>query len=121
MSTVDIQVGSVRSRDTFIDADDLAAGSVIQCDVCIIGSGPAGITVANELAGTDIRTCLIESGGSSEESTVRASTVAKQLELPIDPYKFRQKFGGTSNAWSGLYGRWIRSNPMDPFDLETRP
>ncbi len=35
----------------------------METDVCIIGAGAAGITLALELVGTPLRVCLLESGG----------------------------------------------------------
>ncbi|HUZ77105.1 MAG TPA: FAD-dependent oxidoreductase, partial [Chloroflexota bacterium] len=44
-----------------MDAYGLAANTELQADVCIIGGGPAGLTIARELAGGDLRICLLES------------------------------------------------------------
>lgn len=33
----------------FIDARELADDAAIQCDLCIVGGGPAGITLAHAL------------------------------------------------------------------------
>ena len=46
------------------DAADLASDQEIQTDVCIVGAGPAGISIAHELRGSDIGVWLLESGGS---------------------------------------------------------
>ncbi len=35
----------------------------LQFDVCIVGSGPAGITLAREISRSGLRVCLLESGG----------------------------------------------------------
>ncbi len=105
-----------------IDANELPDHSRIDCDVCVAGSGPAGITVAAELAGMSLRVCLIESGGLSPQAGVPASSVAEQLGILVDLAKFRQHiFGGASNRWGGLSGRWFRLKPMDPVDFEVRP
>jgi choline dehydrogenase-like flavoprotein len=105
-----------------IDANELPENSQIDCDICIAGSGPAGMTIAAELAGAPMRVCLIESGGSSPRAAVPASTVAEQLGVSIDLAKFQQHvFGGASNRWGGLSGRWFRLKPMDPIDFEARP
>jgi choline dehydrogenase-like flavoprotein len=105
-----------------INTNELPDNSRIDCDVCIAGSGPVGITLAVELAGTNIRVCLVESGGLSQSAAVPASTIAEQLGFLIDPVKFqRHVFGGGSNRWGGLRGRWFRAKPLDPIDFETRP
>ena len=105
-----------------IDANELPDNSRIDCDICIAGSGPVGITIAVELAGTQTQVCLIEGGGLSPSTSVPALTIAEQLGILIDPLKFqRHVFGGGSNRWGGLSGRWFRAKPMDPIDFEARP
>jgi choline dehydrogenase-like flavoprotein len=105
-----------------IDANELPANSRIDCDICIAGSGPAGMTLAVELAGTPLRVCLLESGGLSPAAAVQVSTIAEQLGISIDLAKFQQhSFGGVSNRWGGLSGRWFRLKPLDPIDFEARP
>jgi choline dehydrogenase-like flavoprotein len=53
---------------------------------------------------------------------VPASTVAEQLGQSIDLVKFQQHvFGGASNRWGGLSGRWFRVKPLDSIDFEARP
>ena len=44
------------------DARKLPDGEQIEADICVVGAGAAGITIATELAGSDIRVCLLESG-----------------------------------------------------------
>jgi choline dehydrogenase-like flavoprotein len=89
-----------------IDANELADNSQIDCDVCIAGSGPAGITIASELAGTALQVCLVESGGLSGRTAPPVANVAEQLGLAVDLEQ--DFFGGASNRWGGLRGRWFR-------------
>ncbi len=49
-----------------IDARDLADQSPIRADVCIVGSGPAGLAVAAELARSGITTVVLEQGDKAE-------------------------------------------------------
>ncbi|MBW4430264.1 MAG: hypothetical protein KME28_00435 [Pelatocladus maniniholoensis HA4357-MV3] len=46
-----------------IDAQTIAEDTVVDSDICIVGSGAAGITLAKEFLGTSYRVCLLESGG----------------------------------------------------------
>ena len=46
-----------------VDTRILEAGAVIESDVCIVGAGPAGITIAHQLRGTALDVCLLEGGG----------------------------------------------------------
>ncbi len=104
-----------------IDADELPENSQIDCDICVAGSGPAGITVAAELAGAAMRVCLLESGNLSKRPDVTASSVAEQVGVWVDLGKFEHhSLGGASNRWGGLRGRWFRSKPMDPVDFKPR-
>ena len=46
-----------------VDCLHLPEGVEIQAEYCIIGAGPAGITVANELLRSGADVMLLESGG----------------------------------------------------------
>jgi choline dehydrogenase-like flavoprotein len=99
-----------------IDARQLENGTQIQADVCIIGGGVAGITLALELDQLGIRTCLLESGGLEPDDATRDLYRGESVEIP---YKFadgcRSRFlGGSSNCWGG----WCA--PLDPLDFERR-
>ena len=54
----------------FVDARTLPEDTVIDSEVCIIGTGPAGTTLAHELRSQNFRVCLLESGGTElDEAT----------------------------------------------------
>ena len=46
----------------FIDARTVSEQDIISADICIIGAGPAGLSVAMELFGSEVSVCLLESG-----------------------------------------------------------
>jgi len=46
-----------------VDGRALGQGDVFETDVCVVGAGPAGITLALELARSGCRVSLLESGG----------------------------------------------------------
>ena len=79
-------------------------GSVTDCDLLIIGSGPAGITVASAMAGTACRVVLLESGGPREtpekRDLLRGYVWPQGSHEPLENNRRRQ-FGGTSTAWGG--------------------
>ena len=87
---------------------DELSGRDMHYDVCISGSGFAGITIARELASKGFKVALLEAGG--EEYSDRSQDIyeGKTVEGPDVNYwenlsgcRLRY-FGGTSNHWSGL-------------------
>ncbi|HVY99411.1 MAG TPA: GMC family oxidoreductase [Dongiaceae bacterium] len=100
----------------FIDGRTIAAQSVIETDIAIIGAGAAGITLARELAGTHWRVALIESGSFDLDDATQALYEGESgaVEYPLAESRLRY-FGGTTNHWGG----WCR--PLMPIDFEGRP
>ena len=101
----------------FIDARSLPSGEDIDVDVCIIGAGAAGITIARELSAQDIKVGLIESGDFEIEEKTQELYSGENIGVSYEyPEKNRLRyFGGTTNHWGG----WSR--PFDPIDFESRP
>jgi choline dehydrogenase-like flavoprotein len=94
-------------------------GTVLSADVCIVGAGPAGITIARELGRAGVRVLLLESGGRDPE---RFSAGLNRGESVGRPY-FRlersriRAFAGTSRHW---LDDGYRSRPLDEIDFERR-
>ena len=88
-----------------------------EADVCIVGAGAAGITLALELAGRPVSVLLVESGGLQADAAVQslyAGEVADE-KLHSPPHHYRQRrFGGSTTIWGG------RCVPFDPIDFEAR-
>lgn len=88
----------------FIDARSIAKGSVVQCDVCIVGGGAAGITLANEFDAGGFDVVLLESGDTKPNRATQALYEGEVLDTfhhaPLDKYRQRQ-FGGTTVVWGG--------------------
>jgi hypothetical protein len=73
-------------------------------DYCIIGSGPAGITLSLKLAKNNKKVLLIEGGGmniTQESQMLYEGQVIGDEYLALDTCRLRY-FGGTSNHWSGV-------------------
>jgi choline dehydrogenase-like flavoprotein len=95
----------------FIDSLDLDDGSVIDCDIAIIGAGMAGICLAREFADSSLSICVLESGGEKPDKLTNSlnSGIATVYgpdgsEKSIDHYLHESReryFGGTGNAWGG--------------------
>jgi len=100
------------------DANDIVCGATVQANICIVGGGPAGITLALALAKTGQSVLLLESGGLKTDDniqTLNAGEVADpDLHSPADKYRPRC-FGGGTSLWGG------RCVPFDPIDFQARP
>ncbi len=100
-----------------LDANDPAAGTVLQPDLCIVGAGAAGISIALQFIGTGIQVLLLESGSLEPEADTQAlysgSVVEERLHSPPDRYRQR-RFGGSTTIWGG------RCMPFDAIDFEPR-
>jgi len=74
-----------------------------EADVCIVGAGPAGITIAAELANTPWKICLLESGGLRSERESQALNEGESVGPDaLDPATCRLRtFGGASRLWGG--------------------
>lgn len=84
-------------------------------DLCVIGAGPAGITITNELRGSGLKICLVESGGLQEESSTHALFDGESVGHPMSLELGRHRvFGGAATRWGG------RSAMLDPIDLQRR-
>lgn len=101
----------------FIDARQVPEGTRIDAEVCIVGAGAAGITLARHLAARGVGVCLLESGGMEyDEATqdLHAAAITGRPYHDVDITRLRY-FGGTTNHWSG----WC--SQLDPIDFEARP
>ncbi len=100
-----------------LDVVDLPDSEQLVADVCIIGAGAAGITIALELAASSLNVLLLESGGLQAEKATQklyeGSVTDERLHSPPDRYRQR-RFGGTTTIWGG------RCMPLDPIDFERR-
>ena len=47
----------------FVDARTISNDTIIETDICIIGAGAAGITLARQFIGQPFRVAVLESGG----------------------------------------------------------
>ncbi len=101
-----------------VDAHQLPADYTITCDICIVGAGAAGITIASELLHSGQNVVLLESGGAGFEQRMqdlyKGQVVNPDRHGRLDLYRQR-RFGGTTAVWGG------RCAPFDDIDFEARP
>ncbi len=105
-----------------IRADSLDDNQVIESDVCIVGGGAAGITLALELAAGGMFVTLLESGfldfDAATQDLYRGDNVGEPLtvlggEVGLDEIRLRW-LGGTTNHWAGY------CRPLQPVDFQRR-
>jgi choline dehydrogenase-like flavoprotein len=99
-----------------IDARTLPDQTLIEGDICIIGAGAAGISMALEWINTPYKVILLEGGGFEYESQMQDLYKGKttgQRYYPLESARLHY-FGGTTGHWAGF------CSPLDPIDFEKR-
>ncbi len=84
-------------------------------DLVIVGSGPSGMTVANELRDSGIRICVLESGGLKPTKHGDGLRKVESEGIRIKEYSRERVLGGASTTWSAL------SSPLDEAEMKPRP
>lgn len=98
------------------DIEDFEPGTRLTCDLCIVGAGAAGLSLARALKGSGFSIVLLESGGLDFEPEQQALGAGINLGLPYYqiPDSRLRMLGGTTTIWGG------RCAPLDEIDFETR-
>jgi choline dehydrogenase-like flavoprotein len=100
-----------------IDARELENNSLIEGDICIVGAGAAGITMALEWMNTPYKVILLEGGGFEYDEQVQelyAGKTTGQHYFPLKSIRLHY-FGGTTGHWAG----WC--SEFDEIDFKERP
>jgi choline dehydrogenase-like flavoprotein len=99
-----------------VDAHEIPAETVLEADLCIVGCGAAGTTIARELAESSLRVVVLESGGLDFESDTNDLNVGDIVGLPYFPLETARLryLGGSTNHWGGV------CRPLEPIDFEAR-
>lgn len=100
-----------------VDAREIESGSVIEGDLCIIGAGAAGLSIALEFDGSPVRVILLEGGGFEYDEQVQELYSGRTTGQPYFPLKACRLhyFGGTTGHWGG------QCSPLDDVDFAERP
>jgi choline dehydrogenase-like flavoprotein len=93
----------------------IAQAADCEYDVCIIGSGPAGMTVCAELATSGLRVVVVESGGEGKSVFTDTLRHIECSGIGIRENSRERIVGGASETWGGM------SAPLDAIDFEKRP
>lgn len=110
-----------------IDARSLQDASRLDADVCVVGAGPAGLTVVRTLAARGISMCLIESGGPEPEQDESVRDLSAGRNVGLDYFHLKDArgrgIGGSGTRWNipiGEQGVGVRLRPLEPIDFEAR-
>jgi choline dehydrogenase-like flavoprotein len=100
-----------------ISARSLPPDTVLDCDICIVGAGAAGITLACELERSGLDVVMLEAGGPKYDADTQeglsGAIAGESVHPPVDMYR-RHVLGGATTIWGG------RCVPLDPLDLQKR-
>ncbi len=99
-----------------IDLRQEPDAAAIPGDVCVIGAGAAGVTLARRLTQAGHEVILLESGGLDFEQATQELNRGANIGMPYyDLEESRLRFfGGTVSIWGGRTARF------DPIDFEKR-
>jgi choline dehydrogenase-like flavoprotein len=98
------------------DARNIDNNTLIEGDICIIGAGAAGISMALEWINSGHKVILLEGGGFEYEDRMQALYKGKttgQRYYPLESARLHY-FGGTTGHWAGF------CSPLDPIDFKKR-
>jgi len=98
------------------DLNTFSDGTSVTADVCIIGAGAAGITIAKEFLGTRYKIVVLEGGGFDPEADSQKLYESEVVGMPhtsIHDGRARV-LGGTTTLWGGQALRF------EDFDFKAR-
>jgi choline dehydrogenase-like flavoprotein len=74
-----------------------------EVDICIVGAGPAGLSIAHSFIGSKLTVCIIEGGGLDGEERSQDLYNGISIGNPaFNPGTSRMRaFGGSCNLWGG--------------------
>ena len=98
------------------DFDAVSESSQIEADICIVGAGAAGITLALELIPTGKKILVLEGGGLGLRQASQSLYEMDLISPRYQPTTFSRMrfFGGSTNHWEGS----VRT--FEPIDFESR-
>jgi choline dehydrogenase-like flavoprotein len=105
------------------DAEDLTDGHLLRARVCVVGAGPAGLSLADSLAGAGVDVLLLEAAGPGLPTGPLETT--RSVGTPYSVASTRRRgLGGSARAWNiatPLGAPYVRLRELDALDLAPRP
>jgi choline dehydrogenase-like flavoprotein len=107
------------------DARAIADGGTVEYDICVIGAGPIGLTLAHEVAADGPHVCVLESGSlepSVEVTPPLEGEVDGEYYPPLSESRARG-LGGTASIWRSEVARntfGARYGALGEIDFEQR-
>ncbi|HEX9643259.1 MAG TPA: FAD-dependent oxidoreductase, partial [Acidimicrobiia bacterium] len=98
------------------DANAVPPLATLRADVCVVGGGAAGITVARDLRESGLTVVVLESGGLEHDGATQSlyeGTAGGDADVGLTACRERV-LGGSTARWAG----WCR--PLDADDFEGR-
>lgn len=107
------------------DGRAIAADETLVADICIIGAGTAGITLAHTLIDHGSSVLLLESGGPKPDKHSQMLSWGENAGHPYFPLDTARPrgLGGSTNRWVLAIGEdqfGARMRPLNPIDFEKR-
>jgi len=107
------------------DGRSVSEDETVETDVCIVGGGVAGITLAQEFLGQGFEVLLLESGDLARDDKTQSLYKGDNIGYPYYALdEARARFlGGSANYWDtdlGNHRPGVRLRPLDPIDFEER-
>lgn len=99
-----------------VDARQLDQPIIVDADICIIGAGAAGISMALQWIGSDKKVVLLEAGGFEYDEKLQQLYKGEVSGVPYYPIEATRQhfFGGTTASWAGF------CSVLDPIDFRER-
>ncbi|HEX4252829.1 MAG TPA: FAD-dependent oxidoreductase, partial [Pseudonocardia sp.] len=90
---------------------------VLDADLCVVGGGAVGLTIARELSRSGLRICVLETGGLDRDPVADGLNDTTADGSPTLDFRTTRPrvLGGSTSEWGGM------CCPLDECDFETRP
>ena len=100
-----------------VDASNIQENTDLTTQICVVGTGPAGLALTTALVDAGVDCCLIESGGFEPDPSTNddlAAEIGGMNYTPLDQCRARV-FGGSGTLWKGFI------TPLNEIDFSVRP